>query len=96
MAAEVATLKTVALRYIFSNRSHRTKQDRQRERIHRVGTLLLNTSPGDLDPFFVPRWESAHTDAERMRVVVDQIASMTEGRLERMDKASAEVQAHLG
>ncbi|MFT3715580.1 MAG: deoxyguanosinetriphosphate triphosphohydrolase [Gordonia sp. (in: high G+C Gram-positive bacteria)] len=96
VAAEVATLKTVALRYIFSNKSHRTKQDRQRERIHRVGTLLLNTAPGDLDPFFVPRWETADTDAQRMRVVVDQIASMTEGRLERMDKASAEVQAHLG
>ncbi|MFC0316018.1 deoxyguanosinetriphosphate triphosphohydrolase [Gordonia phosphorivorans] len=96
VAAEVAMLKTVALRFIFSDRSHRAKQDRQRERIHRVATLLLNTAPGGLDPILVPRWQAAETDAQRMRVVVDQIASMTEGRLERLDKGSAEVQAHLG
>ncbi|MFM9376568.1 deoxyguanosinetriphosphate triphosphohydrolase [Gordonia sp. VNK21] len=96
IAAEVATLKTVALRFIFSDRRHRANQDRQRERIHRVGTLLLNTAPGNLDPFFVPRWEAAESEDQRVRVVVDQIASMTEGRLERLDKSSAEVQAHLG
>lgn len=96
IAAEVAMLKTVALRFIFSDQRHRARQDRQRERIHRVATLLLNTAPGGLDPIFVPRWNAAGNDDERMRVVVDQIASMTEGRLERLDKSSAEVQAHLG
>lgn len=96
IASEVAILKTVALRFIFSDRKHRAKQDRQRDRIHRVSTLLLNTAPGDLDAILVPEWEAAVTDSERKRVVVDQIASMTEGRLERLDKSSAEVQAHLG
>ncbi|MFT4088858.1 MAG: deoxyguanosinetriphosphate triphosphohydrolase [Gordonia sp. (in: high G+C Gram-positive bacteria)] len=96
IAAEVAMLKTVALRFIFSDKRHRAKQDRQRERIHRVAHLLLNTAPGGLDPFFVPRWAAATNDDERVRVVVDQIASMTEGRLERLDKSSAEVQVHLG
>ena len=96
IAAEVAMLKTVALRFIFSDRSHRAKQERQRERIHRVATLLLNTAPGGLDAVFLPSWEAATTEAERMRVVVDQIASMTEGRLERLDRSSAGVQAHLG
>ena len=96
IAAEVAMLKTVALRFIFSDSRHRAKQARQRERIHRVAELLLASAPGGLDPMFVPRWNDARTGDDRIRVVVDQIASMTEGRLERLDKSSAEVQAHLG
>ena len=96
VASEVALLKTMALRYVMSDAGHKIRQERQRDRIHRVAEWLMRSAPDELDPILVPAWQRSNSDAERTRVVVDQIASYTESRLELVDKRSLGAQASWG
>lgn len=93
--AEVKLLKTIAVLYVMDEPAHLRRQDRQRERIFRVYDYLSAGAPGSLDAMFAGWWRRAETDAERQRVVIDQIASMTESRLERLAHRSAELSGFL-
>ena len=87
--AEVRLLKTVAVLYVMDQPAHQARQDRQRDRIYRVHEYLRAGAPGTLDTMFRTWFNAAETDVERERVIVDQIASMTESRLERTAKKAS-------
>jgi dGTPase len=75
---ECALLKGVTGYYVMSREAHHAVQARQRETIAALGVLIMNGAPGTLEPALRPEFENAADDAGRLRVVVDQIASLTD------------------
>jgi dGTPase len=74
----VALLKAVALRYVMSDPGRLVMQTRQRELLAELGAALLAGAPATLDQVLAEDWAAAGDDAARLRVVVDQIALLTD------------------
>jgi len=75
---ECALLKGVTAQYVMSRAGAAESQARERELIAELAAALLAGGPAALDPVFRPAHAAAVSDQERLRVVVDQIASLTD------------------
>ncbi|MEU7572920.1 deoxyguanosinetriphosphate triphosphohydrolase [Micromonospora sp. NPDC049240] len=76
--AQCALLKGIALRYVMRRPGASGRYDRQRELLAELVAVLLDRAPDALDEVFAPLWRDAPDDAARLRVVIDQVASLTD------------------
>jgi dGTPase len=77
-AIEIATMKGIAAAYVMSSEARQPLYARQRELLSELVELLWSTGERYLDPMFAQDWREADDDAARRRVVIDQVASLTD------------------
>jgi dGTPase len=77
---EIAALKGVAAVYVMTVEERKPVYARQQELLAELVERLCATAPDVLDPPFAAGWKAAPDDAARLRVVVDQVASVTDAR----------------
>ncbi len=75
---EAALLKAVAVRYVMTRRGADVRYLAQQEIITELVQALADRAPDALDPALRPAWHAAADDAARLRVVVDQVAGLTD------------------
>jgi dGTPase len=76
--AEIAVLKGIVATFVMSTNARRPIYAQQREILTELANLLLDSEGMHLDLGFSVEWKAAQTDAERKRVIVDQVASLTD------------------
>lgn len=75
---EVDFLKAVAGHYLINAAASQERYAKQQIVIRELVEMLFQAAPSALDPIFEDDWKRATSDALRLRVVVDQIASLTD------------------
>ncbi|MDT7744503.1 MAG: dGTPase, partial [Actinomycetota bacterium] len=78
--AEVTLLKGAAVRWVMSDPVRLAAQQRERALLTDLVGRLADGAPGVLDPAFRPAWDAAGDAAARLRVVVDQVAVLTDAQ----------------
>jgi dGTPase len=73
---ECSVLKAVTAHYVWI--SHEVTRARQRELLLELAELLVKGAPDTLEPIFHAAYAAAADEPARLRVVVDQIASLTD------------------
>ena len=76
--AECALLKAVTARWVMARPGVEATQQREREVVAGLVTLLCDRGPDLLEPLHAGSWQAASDDAGRLRAVIDQVASLTD------------------
>ena len=75
---ECALLKAIAWRYVMGREGAARAQELERELLTELVYAVEDGAPATLDPLLRASWSAAGSDAERRRVVIDQVASLTD------------------
>ncbi|MDG5807788.1 deoxyguanosinetriphosphate triphosphohydrolase [Streptomyces ossamyceticus] len=75
---ECAVLKAVADRYVMQRAEQERLRADQRVVVAELADALTARAPDGLDPQFRALFDTAHDDRARKRVIIDQIASLTD------------------
>jgi dGTPase len=76
--AEIAVLKGIVAANVMSTNARKPVYARQREILAQLADHLWQTGASNLDVGFAGDWSAAADDAARKRVIVDQVASLTD------------------
>jgi dGTPase len=75
---ECALLKGITAHYVMTRAGVVAAQARERELLAELAFAVERGAPRTLDPLLRPAWEAAASGTARRRVVIDQIASLTD------------------
>ena len=75
---ECALLKGITAHYVMTRAGVAAAQARERELLAELTLAVERGAPRTLDPLLRPAWHAAATDTARRRVVIDQMASLTD------------------
>ncbi|GAA1173224.1 deoxyguanosinetriphosphate triphosphohydrolase [Nesterenkonia xinjiangensis] len=76
---EISAMKGLAAAYIMTSEQQKPVYLRQSEVLEALVTLLSETEERYLEPMFRQDWRDAADDVARRRVIIDQVASLTDG-----------------
>lgn len=76
--AEISVLKGITAAFVMSKNTRQPIYQQQREVLASLATTLVAIGRSALDPGFAEDWDAAADDWGRRRVVVDQVASLTD------------------
>ena len=75
---EVGLLKGIAGHYLINAPRAQERYLKQRVVISELVEMVLASAPTNLDSILLKDWEQAATQAQKLRVVIDQVASLTD------------------